>query len=177
MQPNWSSGNIDMIELIKKMKTMIFTCLAIKTLGSYLSKPTVNFYSRFTVNTHLGHNCHFNGLIVRGKAQVRIGDNFHSGKDILIINSYHRYDGGNAIPYDSKETIDKDVIIGDNVWLGERVIILGGVEIGEGAIIQAGSVVVNDIPKFSIAGGHPARVFSKRDVGSYLENKKNKRFF
>lgn len=158
-----------MIELIKKMKTMIFTCLAIKTLGSYLSKPTVNFYSRFTVNTHLGHNCHFNGLIIRGKARVLIGDNFHSGKDILMINSYHKYDDGDGLPYDSQQTIEKDIVIEDNVWLGDRVLILGGVTIGEGAIIQAGAVVVKSIPKYAIAGGNPAVVFAYRNIDSYLK--------
>ena len=43
--------------------------------------------------------------------------------------------------------------------------------IGEGAIIQAGSVVVNDIDKFAIAGGHPAKVFASRDVEHYLKLK------
>ena len=48
--------------------------------------------------------------------------------------------------------------------------------IGEGTIIQAGSVVVNNIPKYSIAGGHPAIVFSKRDVNHYLDLKDKKQF-
>ena len=49
---------------------------------------------------------------------------------------------------------------------------LGNTTIGEGSIIQAGSVVVNDIPPLSIAGGHPATVFSKRDEAHYNECKK-----
>ena len=53
----------------------------------------------------------------------------------------------------------------------DRVIVLGGVTIGEGAIIQAGSVVVNDIPKYAIAGGHPAKVFAARDIAHYEELK------
>ena len=62
-------------------------------------------------------------------------------------------------------------MIKDNVWLGNRVIILPGVTVGEGAIIQAGSVVVNTIPDFAIAGGHPARVFSYRDKAKYIKLK------
>ncbi|WP_407461931.1 acyltransferase, partial [Methanobrevibacter sp.] len=70
----------------------------------------------------------------------------------------------------------KDVVIEDNVWLGNRVIVLPGVRIGEGAIIQAGSVVVKDIPKCAIAGGHPANVFSLRDADHYEELKKEGKF-
>jgi len=158
---------------IKKILTFVFTFIVLKKIGSYKSKPKVNFYSRFTKNTFIGDNCHFNGMIIRGNGKVIIGDNFHSGKDILIINSYHKYDDADAIPYDTKEMIDKDIIIEDNVWIGDRVIILGGVTIGEGAIIQAGAVVVKDIPKYAIAGGNPAKVFKYRDSEAYeiLKNK------
>jgi acetyltransferase-like isoleucine patch superfamily enzyme len=78
----------------------------------------------------------------------------------------HNYDRGNAIPYDDSYEF-KPIHIGENVWLGSRVIVLGGVRIEEGAIIQAGSCVVSDIPRCAIAGGHPARVFRQRDVEHY----------
>ena len=70
----------------------------------------------------------------------------------------------------------KDIIIENNVWLGDRVIVLGGTTIGEGAIIQAGSVVVSNIPKYAIAGGHPAKVFSKRDVEHYNKLEQENKF-
>ncbi|MDF1877896.1 acyltransferase [Sulfurimonas sp. SAG-AH-194-L11] len=162
------------MRIIKKFLSFVFTRIALLRVGAYKSKPKVNFYSRFTYNTFLGKNCHFNGMIIRGNAKVTIGDNFHSGKDIVMINSYHKYDGGNAIPYDTKQMIDKDILIEDNVWIGDRVTILGGVTIGEGAIIQAGAVVVNSIEKFAIAGGNPAKVFKKRDIESYMKLKTNK---
>ena len=56
------------------------------------------------------------------------------------------------------------------------MIVLGGVTIGEGAIIQAGSVVVKDIPKYAIAGGHPCIPFKQRDIVHYLKLKKEKKF-
>jgi len=161
------------MRIVKQFLSFLFTQFALLIIGSYKSKPKVNFYSRFTKNTFLGYNCHFNGMIIRGNAKVRIGNNFHSGKDILIINSYHKYDGANAIPYDTKEMINKDIIIEDNVWIGDRVIILGGVTIGEGAIIQAGSVVVKDIEKFGIAGGNPAKVFKYRNITQYNDSKRS----
>lgn len=161
---------------IKKLLSYIFTFLAIRKIGGYKSKPKVNFYSRFTNNTYLGYNCHFNGMIIRGNGKVIIGDNFHSGKSVLLINSYHKYDDADAIPYDTKEMIDKDIIIEDNVWIGDRAIILGGITIGEGAIIQAGAVVVKDIEKYGIAGGNPAMVFKYRNIESY-ERLKNRGCF
>jgi acetyltransferase-like isoleucine patch superfamily enzyme len=160
-----------MIIIIKKILTSLFTYISIRNIGGYKSKPKVNFYSRFTKNTFMGFNCHFNGMIIRGEGRVTIGDNFHSGRECLMINSYHKYDNGNAIPYDRDVNINKNIEIEDNVWLGDRVLILGGVKIGEGAIIQAGSNVVTDIPKYAIAGGNPANIFKYRDVDSYLKLK------
>lgn len=106
-----------------------------------------------------------NGLTITGEGKVTIGDNFHCGEDCLIITSDHNYQG-DALPYD-KTYIHKDVIIEENVWMGTRVIILGGVRIGEGAILQAGSVIVSDIPAGAIVGGHPAKAFKNRDMDHY----------
>ncbi len=164
-----------MIQIIKKIIRFIFTNFGKYTVGKYEEPFRVNFYSRFTESTFLGKNTNFNGLVVRGKGKVVIGDNFHSGKDILLLNSYHKYDFGDAIPYDSRQTIDKDIIIKDNVWLGDRVTILGGVTIEEGAIIQAGAVVVSDIPYCGIAGGNPARVFKQRNIESYEKLKQEEK--
>ena len=105
----------------------------------------VNGQINLTQNTRLGNNVNFNGLIVRGGGELDIVDNFHSGPDCLILTRNHNYDDGSKIPYDDTY-IQKKIIIGDNVWLGARVTIILGVTIGEGAIIQAGSTVVNDIP-------------------------------
>jgi len=126
-------------------------------------------------STELGYNVNFNGLIVRGNGKVIIGDNFHSGNECLIITRNHNYDRGIAIPYDDTYIV-KDVVIEDNVWLGSRVIILGGVTIGEGAIIQAGAVVVRDVPPLAIAGGNPAVPFKYRDKDHYYKLKSEKKF-
>jgi acetyltransferase-like isoleucine patch superfamily enzyme len=135
----------------------------------------VNFPCHFTKNTIIGNNCHFNGMQVNGNGEVHFGNNFHSGKECQIFTSYHNYDFGVAIPYDNT-FIDKNVIIEDNVWLGTRVIILGGISLGEGCVIQAGSVVVNNIPKCAIAGGAPAKIFKMRDIEHYEKLKSEKAF-
>jgi acetyltransferase-like isoleucine patch superfamily enzyme len=119
-------------------------------------------------------NTNFNGMVVYGPGAVSIGDNFHSGSGCKIITQSHNYDG-DSVPYDDTYKTFT-VCIEDNVWLGMDVTIIGNVTIGEGAIIQVGSVVVSDIPRCAIAGGHPARVFASRDVEKYARLVREKKF-
>lgn len=160
---------------IIKIKKTFYTWKVKRVIGGYTEPILVNGESYLTKNTYLGQNCHFNGMEISGRGKVTIGNNFHSGSECLIITQIHNYDNGNAIPYDDSYII-KDVIIEDNVWLGSRVLILGGVKIGEGAIIQAGAVVVSDIPKYSIAGGSPAKVFKHRNIEHYERLKREGKF-
>ena len=143
--------------------------------GSYGGYIQVGGHTALTENTFLGDNVNFNGLVISGGGRVTIGDHFHSGPDCLFIAQNHNFNGGTHIPYDDSY-IFKDITIESCVWLGNRVIVLGGVKIGEGAIIQAGSCVVSDIPAYAIAGGHPAKVFSYRDIEHYERLKSEGKF-
>jgi len=71
----------------------------------------VNHRSYVSSNTVLGRNVNFNGMRIIGGGEVVIGDNFHSGAECIMITEYHKYDSGNAIPYDLSETVRKDIII------------------------------------------------------------------
>jgi len=66
-----------------------------------------------------------------------------------------------------------DIVVGSDVWIGYRVLILGGVTIGHGAVIGAGAVVRKDVPPFAIVGGVPARViryrFDPEQIAALLE--------
>lgn len=135
----------------------------------------VNGQSRLSPNSVIGNNVKFNGMEVRGDGYLEIGDNFRSAPGCIIVTRNHDYDNSDALPYD-ETYVRKDVIIGDNVWFGVNVIVVPGTEIGEGAIIQAGSVVTSDIPKGAIAGGHPAEVFSQRDMEHYERLKREGKF-
>ena len=55
-----------------------------------------------------------------------------------------------------------NIIIGNDVWIGEGSIIMGGVKIGNGAIVGAGAVVTKDVPSYAIVGGVPAKVLKYR---------------
>jgi lipopolysaccharide O-acetyltransferase len=113
-------------------------------------------------------------------ANVQVGDYVHIaaiesvqlGKDVLVASrvfiSDHDHGSyiGNNVPHPSEKQILKKLIsspvkIGNNVWLGEGVCVLKGVEIGENSIVGAQSVVTKSIPKNSIAVGIPAKVIRR----------------
>ncbi|MDB9886806.1 acyltransferase [Polaribacter sp.] len=163
--------------LLKIYRTIIQNIrgyVILKNVRSHHGEIYVGGKTKLTKNTSLGKNPNFNGLIINGNGQVIIGDNFHSGSECLLITSNHNYEG-TSIPYDNTYII-KEIKIGDNVWFGNRVIILGGVTIGEGAIIQAGAMVHKDIPNYAIVGGNPAKVIKYRDIEHYKSMKLQSKF-
>jgi maltose O-acetyltransferase len=58
----------------------------------------------------------------------------------------------------------RPIVIEDDVWIGARVTILGGVNIGTGAVIGAGSVVTKNVPPYAIVAGNPAKLIRYRNV-------------
>lgn len=66
-----------------------------------------------------------------------------------------------------------DTVVGNDVWIGYDALIMPGVQIGNGAIIASRSVVVNDVPAYTIVGGNPAKPIKQRftaEVTSVLES-------
>ena len=62
-----------------------------------------------------------------------------------------------------------DIVVGNDVWMGQHVTVMPGVHIGDGAIIAANSVVTKDIPPYCIAGGNPCAVRRKRFDDALIE--------
>ena len=159
----------------QKIKTFLYGYKVIKNAAKIGKDLYVGGKLSVTKNTYLGDHVCFNGMQTQGAGKVTIGSYFHSRIDCLIITQNHNYDKGEAIPYDSTY-IYKDVEIGDFVWIGSRVMILPGTKIGEGAIIQGGSVVHGEIPAYAIAGGNPAKVFKYRDIDHFKKLKEEGKF-
>ena len=106
---------------------------------------------------------------------MTFGNNFHSGEECMIITQNHNYDHGEAVPYDTTY-LYKEVFIEDNVWFGNRVIVVGNVHIGEGAILAAGAVISKDVPKYAIMAGNPAQVVKYRNIDHYEKLKAEGKF-
>ena len=106
-------------------------------------------------NVQINDSCHIAAL-----DSISIGDNVLIASQVYISDHDH---GGvskvelEVLPKD-RPLIFSPVIIEDNVWIGEKVVILKGVRIGKGAVIGAGAVVTRDVPAYSVAVGIPARV-------------------
>lgn len=163
------------MKLIKILTRIIFKLLAFTYCkNKEVLRCKINSFCFFNGNEVFGKNVNFNGCEVYGNGKIEFGDNFHSAKGLRFITSYHDYKG-DAIPY-NHNIITKNIIIKENVWVGMDVIILGGLTIGEGAIVQAGSVVSKSIPPLSIVGGNPVEVFSCRDQIVYFKLKNEGKF-
>lgn len=130
----------------------------------------------FGLNVEIGDYSSFNGCEIMGQGSVKFGNYLHSGMGITIFTSNHNYDSDKSIPYDEVR-VAKNVEIKDFVWLGQDVIILPGVTIGEGAIVGAGAVVTRDVPDYAIVGGNPAKVIKMRNIEKFMKLKGEGKFF
>ena len=93
--------------------------------------------------------------------RVVIGNGFLSGKWVTISDNNHGCSDYRdlCVPPRKREVTSKGpVLIGQNVWIGEKATILSGVRIGDNAIIAANAVVTKDVPSNCLVGGIPAKV-------------------
>lgn len=106
-------------------------------------------------NSGLGVDAH-----VRGP--LEIGSDVMMGPEVIILTTNHEFSDVNTLLRKQGYNVKK-VTIGNNVWIGARVIILPGISIGDGAIIAAGSVVTKNVLSNTIVGGNPAKVIRNRE--------------
>nr|WP_184628675.1 acyltransferase [Pedobacter cryoconitis] len=110
-------------------------------------------------NVSIQKDCHI-GAINR----ITIGNNVLIGSRVFISDHSHGEINSNALrlPPAQRSLYSKgEVVIEDNVWIGEGVVVLPGVTIGENSIIGANAVVSKSIPKNTVAAGNPARVIKE----------------
>jgi acetyltransferase-like isoleucine patch superfamily enzyme len=89
------------------------------------------------------------------------------GSSCLIVSSFIADNPGHTMNYDTRlnEKVDIERVgrirIGDYVWAGHSSMIIGNVDVGEGAVIAASAVVTKDVPPFCVVAGNPARLIKK----------------
>ena len=107
----------------------------------------------------VGLNCVISG-------RTYIGNHVMMGPDCIMYSCSHAHERLD-IPMDEQGfEAPTPIHIGDDVWIGARVIVLPGVSIGNHVIIGAGAVVTKDVPDYAIVGGVPAKVIRYRTEGN-----------
>lgn len=107
-------------------------------------------------NSGVGVNCELNG-------EIEIGNDVLMGPEVVIYTQNHEFMNKDLTIFEQEFRAPEKVVIGDDVWIGRRVIILPGVKVGKGAVIGAGAVVAKDVPEYSIVAGNPAKVIKTRE--------------
>lgn len=117
----------------------------------------------FSPDLHIGDRCQINQNTSIKSA--RIGNDVMIAPGVVLLDRQHIFTSTD-IPMTQQGASPRQLtIIGDDVWLGQNVIVMPGVTIGCGVIVGAGSVVTKDLPDWSIAVGVPARVIRfRKDV-------------
>lgn len=141
----------------------------------------------FEGNNAVLDSCNFNGSVKVGYATTfGIHNLIHGNIEIGRYCQFAPYASVNTFnhpvnhmsTYINKRLLDglmtnyktnEKTIIGNDVWIGKNVIILGGVTIGNGAVIAAGSVVTKDVPHYHIAAGIPAKTIRQRFSDKVIE--------
>lgn len=115
----------------------------------------------FSARTSLGDYSGI-GMNARINGTCTIGKYVMMGADVVVITHNHAFDRTDIPMMHQGFEQERPVVIGDDVWIGDRVIILPGVHIGNGSIVAAGAVVTQDVPEYAVVGGVPAKVIKMR---------------
>jgi acetyltransferase-like isoleucine patch superfamily enzyme len=105
-------------------------------------------------NVFVNQNCTFYDL-----GGLDIADDVMIGPNVSLITTGHPLEPSQR----RAATVGKPIVIAKNVWIAAGATIIGGVTVGENAVVAAGSVVTKDVPPSTLVGGNPARVI--RSIG------------
>lgn len=131
--------------------------------GAKIKKSIIGAYTYISNNTdvenaELGKYCSI-------ADHCRIGMGGHTLKHLSTCPIFTEKVNGckeSWIDSDVNPAQTKKTIIGNDVWVGSHALIMGGVNIGNGAVVGAGAVVVKDVPPYAVVGGVPARIIRYR---------------
>lgn len=156
----WEFNNLKLTDIEGKTKYMKEVFAACGD-GCYIELPFRANWGGHHV--HFGNNVYANSnLTLVDDGNIFVGDCVMFGPNVTIATANHPIEPSlrkRALQY------NKDVYIGDNVWLGAGATVVPGVHIGSDSVIGAGSVVTKDIPEGVVAVGNPCRVL--RAIGEH----------
>ncbi|MGH9353149.1 MAG: acyltransferase [Terriglobia bacterium] len=122
--------------------------------GRVFDEPVLTIKDRVTI----GHNVIF---VVNKEIVIEEDVKLSSGVRVMDTDSHPRDTAARSAGLPPAPEEIKPVRICRHAWIGQNSFILKGVTVGEGAVVGVGSVVVTDIPPYSVAMGNPARVVVK----------------
>jgi len=135
-----------------------------------LSNTHIGKYTYITNRTKIS-NCDIGKFCSLGP-ECLIGLGTHPTKTAVSTHpSFYSQEGQSKIVFSDGNyfTENEKTIIGNDVWIGARVAILGGINVGDGAIIGAGAVVTKDVPDYAIVTGVPAKITRYRFTEEQIE--------
>ena len=137
---------------IKEKKQIIKQLLG-KTGEHFIIKP--DFKCDYGYNIEIGERFFANyNLLILDTAKVTFGDNVLIGPNCSFYTAEHPLD---PVIRATGQQIAKPIKVGNNVWFGGNVTVLGGVNIGDNVVVGAGSVVTKDLPSNTLCIGTPCR--------------------
>lgn len=131
------------------------------TLGSWVRYGNNHYEPEIFIGNdcNIGQFCHITAI-----NRITIGDGLLTGRFVYIGDNTHgclSLEEANTPPVLRHLKSKGEIIIGNNVWIGDKVSVFGGVTIGDNVIVGAGSIVTHDIPSNSMAAGAPAKIFKQ----------------
>lgn len=132
--------------------------------GNAAISPDVAFTNaeRITIGNgaRIGSRCHLWAGPRDGR--IIIGDDALFGPEVMLTAATYGYNSG--APVTDQPMREADIVIGNDVWIATRAVILPGARIGDGAVIAANSVVKGEVPAMAIVAGAPARIVGQRAI-------------
>ncbi len=167
---------------LKNLFNPNISCLAFVSSNNHLDKKTVIYRNAKIRGSEVGAYSYISPNTVIENAQIgrfcsisdhcRIGMGTHNTNQISTSPIFTQKVNGTKARWVDKNVNDspfRTVRVGNDVWIGSRAMILGGVTVGDGAVVGAGAVVTKDVPAYAIVAGVPAKVIKYRFPDRLIE--------